>query len=148
MMQRSATLEDVPAIAALDAQSFPLKERWSENLWADELRAADRFVLVAEDSSGVVIGVATFQLIDDVLDLLRVMVSARWRGMGVAADLLRAGILFATSHGCTRMLLEVRDDNERAIALYERFGFHVIDTRANYYGPGLDALVMQHEVAP
>lgn len=148
MRQRSATLEDVPAIAELDTQSFPVKERWSENLWADELRADDRFVLVAEDSAGVLIGVATFQLIDDVLDLLRVMVSARWRGMGVAADLLRAGILFATSHGCTRMLLEVRDDNERAIALYERFGFHVIDTRSNYYGPGLDALVMQHEVAP
>ena len=83
---------------------------------------------------------------DDVLDLLRVMVDARWRRMGVASDLLSAGILFATSHGCTRILLEVRDDNQLAIQLYERFGFSVIDTRKNYYGPGLDALVMQHEV--
>ncbi|MGJ6981297.1 GNAT family N-acetyltransferase [Aestuariimicrobium soli] len=147
MMQRSATLDDVPAIARLDEQSFPTKERWSEQLWADELRADDRFVMVAVDSSEALIGVATFQLVDEVLDLLRVMVDARWRRMGVASDLLRAGILFATSHGCTRILLEVRDDNQMAITLYEGFGFEVIDTRKNYYGPGLDARVMQHEVA-
>ena len=146
-MQRSATLEDVPAIAVLDEQSFPPKERWSAELWADELRATDRFVMVATGSSDELVGVATFQLIDDVVDLLRVMVDARWRRIGVASDLMRAGILFATSHGCRRILLEVRDDNQMAITLYEGFGFTVIDTRKNYYGPGLDALVMQHEVA-
>jgi [ribosomal protein S18]-alanine N-acetyltransferase len=146
MMQRSATLDDIEAIAALDERSFPPRERWSHQLWADELTSHDRFVLVAADHTGHLVGVATFQLGDEVIDLHRVMVEARWRRMGVARDLLRAGFLYASTHGCSRMLLEVRDDNDTALALYEQFGFRVIDTRKNYYGQGLDALVMEQEV--
>lgn len=146
MKQRNATIDDVEALAALDEQSFPPKERWSAELWRQELEADDRFVLVTLGASDEVIGAVTFQLTPDVIDLLRVMVEARWRRMGVARDLVRAGTLYAASHGCPRMLLEVRHDNTEARALYESFGFEVIDTRVDYYGPGVDALVMQQQV--
>ena len=40
------------------------------------------------------------------------------------------------------MMLEVRRDNDPAISLYRRFGFETISQRPNYYGGGVDALVM------
>ena len=43
------------------------------------------------------------------------------------------------------MMLEVGVENTGAIALYEKLGYQSISTRKNYYGHGLDALVMRKE---
>jgi ribosomal-protein-alanine N-acetyltransferase len=48
----------------------------------------------------------------------------------------------ASAVGARRMLLEVRPDNEPAVALYRRLGFAAVTTRRDYYGPGAHALVM------
>ena len=45
------------------------------------------------------------------------------RGQGIGKRLLQACIGKAWSKGITRIELEVRADNERAIRLYERMGF-------------------------
>jgi ribosomal protein S18 acetylase RimI-like enzyme len=45
------------------------------------------------------------------------------------------------------VFLEVRADNEGALALYESEGFELIDRRVGYYQPdGVDALVMRCSV--
>jgi ribosomal-protein-alanine N-acetyltransferase len=45
------------------------------------------------------------------------------------------------------MMLEVGVKNSSAIALYESLGYSIINTRKNYYGPGLDAHVMKKELS-
>jgi ribosomal-protein-alanine N-acetyltransferase len=45
------------------------------------------------------------------------------------------------------MMLEVGVNNTSAIGLYESLGYSIINTRKNYYGPGLDAHVMRKELA-
>jgi RimJ/RimL family protein N-acetyltransferase len=45
------------------------------------------------------------------------------RGRGLGRQLLSACLDKAMSNGITRVELEVRADNERAIKLYERMGF-------------------------
>ena len=44
------------------------------------------------------------------------------------------------------MMLEVGVDNASAIALYESLGYLKISVRQNYYGAGLDALVMRKDL--
>jgi ribosomal-protein-alanine N-acetyltransferase len=44
------------------------------------------------------------------------------------------------------MMLEVGVNNSSAISLYESLGYSIINTRKNYYGPGLDAHVMKKEL--
>lgn len=46
-----------------------------------------------------------------------------WRGRGLGTRLLQAAIERAWANGLTRIELEARADNERAIALYRRAGF-------------------------
>ncbi|GAE77431.1 ribosomal-protein-S18p-alanine acetyltransferase [Cutibacterium acnes JCM 18918] len=70
------------------------------------------------------------------------MVTPAARGRGLAVELLARGLDWATSRGCHTMMLEVRRDNDPAISLYRRFGFETISQRPNYYGGGIDALVM------
>jgi ribosomal protein S18 acetylase RimI-like enzyme len=50
-------------------------------------------------------------------------VLAAWRGHGLGERLLRACLGAAAARGITRVELEVRADNTRAIRLYERLGF-------------------------
>lgn len=132
---------DLDAIEALEADGFT-HGRWSRQAWAAELEADDRHVLVARAPSGVV-GVATFQTVADMADLHRVVVDAAHRGRGIARLLVTAGLEWAQAMGAGRMLLEVEVDNTSALALYDRFGFAPVGRRADYYGPGHHALVME-----
>ena len=50
-------------------------------------------------------------------------VLAPYRGQGIGGRLLRACLIKALTKGITRVELEARADNTRAIALYERAGF-------------------------
>ncbi len=50
-------------------------------------------------------------------------VHADWRAQGIGERLLRACLDKAPRKGITRVMLEVRADNSRAIRLYERVGF-------------------------
>ena len=50
-----------------------------------------------------------------------------WHG-GVGTALMEALIAFARKNGIEQLELEVRSDNDRAIRLYERFGFAKVGT--------------------
>ena len=55
--------------------------------------------------------------------VLGVGVLAEYRGQGVGTALIRATLDGAKAAGLTRVELTVREDNARAVALYERLGF-------------------------
>ena len=146
-MTGAAGVPDAAAddLARLDAACFPESERWSASAWADELRATDRLIGTRRLDDRLV-AAATVQVVAGVADLHRILVAPDVRGRGIAADLL-AEMLARAARRADRMLLEVRRDNVPARALYRRFGFAEIATRGSYYGPGVDALVMERALA-
>jgi len=142
MIARRARAEDLDEIFRLEVEGFSSPERWSSQSWQAELDADDRLVLVGQQPDRLV-GVATFQCIAEDAELLRVVVTADQRGRGIARTLMRAGMEWASAIGANRMLLEVRYDNLPALGLYHEFGFAALAQRADYYGPGRHALVME-----
>jgi ribosomal-protein-alanine N-acetyltransferase len=142
MIISHARPDDLAGIVALEQVGFDADEQWSETAWADELAGHDRYVLARLDADGSMIGVATFSRVAEMADLNRVIVHPGHRGRGIGASLVRAGIDWASAVGAHRMLLEVRPDNEPAVALYRRLGFEPVTTRRDYYGQGHHALVM------
>lgn len=75
-----------------------------------------------------------------------------YRGQGIGRRLLAACIAKARAQGITRIELEVRADNERAIALYKAMGFEheAVKRRAmRFDGVYFDALLMSllHDAA-
>jgi len=67
-------------------------------------------------------GFSTFQA-RPLLNIHDLAVLPESRGSGVGRALLHAAEAHARRRGCGRLTLEVRDDNARARALYDSFGF-------------------------
>ncbi len=142
MIISHARIDDLADIVELEKTGFDAGEQWSESAWAEEITSPDRYVLTRQDLAARIIGVATFSCVDDMADLHRVVVRPEARGRGIGASLVRAGIDWASAIGARRMLLEVSQENQPAVALYRRLGFEPISTRRDYYAPGRHALVM------
>jgi len=72
-------------------------------------------------------------------------VLAAYRGRGLATRLMTATLEHASRSGITRVELEVRADNERAIGLYKRMGFveeSTVRGGMRFDGEYFDVLVM------
>lgn len=144
---RPARTVDLPALQRLERDGFD--DPWSENSLRDELAHPESVVLVAEGGEdGEPLAYAGWRTAAGEAELLRLAVAPRWRRRGVAAVLLTAGDRALHAAGCDRCYLEVRDDNDAAIALYERLGFHRIGRRRGYYGASRDALLYARAVRP
>lgn len=143
MIVESARLEDLDAIVELEG-NFGVP--WSADSWRRELEGEGRLVLIARRESGEIVGVACFQLVDEVADLHRIVVAPDQRRLGFARVMLVAGLQWAIGQGASRMLLEVDRDNDPAIRLYHGYGFREVARRRDYYGPGSDALVLERHL--
>lgn len=131
---------DIPALVELERQLFPGDSPWTAEMFWSELAAGHHYV-VHRDDHGVVDGYAGLSAGPDVADVCTIGVRADRQGHGIGRRLLRDLIEAA---GDRRMMLEVRTDNDPAIALYVSEGFRRIGLRRGYYFPsGADAYTME-----
>ena len=142
MRIRPATADDLPALMVLEEAGFPVAERWSAQAWRSELAGTDRWVRVGIDQDRV-IGVISVQILVPDSDLMRIVVDPRRRREGLATRLVTAAVDHAAAAGASAMMLEVRHDNDAAIACYGRAGFEQLTSRDHYYGQDRHALVMR-----
>jgi [ribosomal protein S18]-alanine N-acetyltransferase len=143
-MIRSASPDDAAVIATIEREAFG-DDAWSPALVDLELVAPGRVVVAAEQDDALV-GYASAAVIADVADLTRIAVRPRSRRAGVARELLDVLLGQAAERGAERMMLEVADTNEAALGFYVASGFAEVARRRDYYGRGVDAVVM--ELAP
>lgn len=136
---------DIEPVMRLERELFGA-EAWSETMFWSELAERDtRWYIVAEDPAPEVVGYAglcTYPPYEAYVQTIGVTIARQRQGIG--AQLLDALIAESDRRGCEHLDLEVRADNEGAIALYERRGFERIGLRKRYYQPsGTDAAVMR-----
>jgi ribosomal-protein-alanine N-acetyltransferase len=87
--------------------------------------------------------VVAFSLAEDG-ELLNVAVDPKFRGKGLAGQMVDAVLIELGARGVRAAFLEVRESNSAARALYESRGFIEIGRRSNYYRrPVEDALVLR-----
>lgn len=138
---------DIEAVMRLEHELFA-EDAWSAGMFWSELSEPElRCYVVAEDETGALAGYAGLAVIGDEGDVQTIGVRRdRW-GTGLGSVLLTELLDLALERGCRDVLLEVRVDNARAQALYERFGFKGIGVRRGYYQPAnVDALVMRRDL--
>jgi ribosomal-protein-alanine acetyltransferase len=143
-MIRPVTRDDADAIVAIEREAFG-DDAWSDTLVDLELTAPGRVVVAAEQDDALV-GYASAAVISDVADLTRIAVRPSVRRSGIARTLLDSLLEEAAKRGADRMMLEVADTNEPALGFYAASGFAEVARRRDYYGRGVDAVVM--ELAP
>ncbi|MGZ5417379.1 MAG: ribosomal protein S18-alanine N-acetyltransferase [Nocardioides sp.] len=143
MTLRGATVEDVPAVVALEVALFG-PDAWSEAQVLEELAGERRQAWVVGEP---VLGYAVTLAAGDVLDLQRIAVHPDQQRQGLARRLLDEAVAAGKAARLDRMLLEVSAANSAALAFYAAAGFVEIDRRRRYYRDGTDAVVMRLPLA-
>jgi [ribosomal protein S18]-alanine N-acetyltransferase len=144
-----ATLEDVPALAALEAACF--SHPWTAHQLSTEVALGPPGeVLIARGpgagpGEGPAVGAyCAYRVVIDEMQVMNVAVDPGWRRRGVARFLLRLAMRRAARAGAQTALLDVRAGNLAALALYASLGFEPIGVRRGYYSaPPEDALVLR-----
>jgi ribosomal-protein-alanine acetyltransferase len=142
---RPAHAGDLPALVQLEAACFA--DAWSEASLRAEIEAPYGRCYVAL-AGGMVVGAFLGWNVGQEWSVVRVAVPPELRRNGIGRLLMRHALDRARGEACTRALLEVRTDNEPAIALYEAQGFRRAGVRPDYYPDGADALVMELALPP
>ena len=143
---RDANSMDIPVLVSLDKELFPYSP-WSSGQYREEISAPTRRFIVALDEGLSVIGYAgVFAPGGAEADILTVGVISKYRGQGIARELMAGITKWAIDQGSIAMMLEVKTDNAAAIGLYESLGYSKLNIRKDYFGSGLDALVMRKEL--
>ncbi|MEF8812411.1 MAG: ribosomal protein S18-alanine N-acetyltransferase [Halovenus sp.] len=136
---RQAERADLLAVYRIEQAAFP--QPWPFSAFEQYL--GEPGFLVAVDGAVVGYTVADFvsshgRPLGHVKDIA---VRRDRRGEGIGAQLLTQGLAALDRRGAASVKLEVRENNDRAIALYRRHDFVHRRTVPGYYDDGEDALV-------
>lgn len=133
---------DLDAVSALesDVAAFP----WTRGHFADCLKAGySGWVLKVDE---VIAGYAVLMMAVDEGHLLNIGIASSLQRRGLGAQMLEHVLARTRQSGGVSLLLEVRPSNDKALALYQRYGFGEIGRRKAYYPAHLgreDALVLR-----
>lgn len=137
---RPAGTDDLRRIAWLEDAAFV--ESWPYDLIAYEITHPRALLLLAEWTGEPAAGYASFRYGGGEAEILRLAVDPAARRRGVARALVLEGLERLRGQKVASCHLEVRMDNEGAIAFYKALGFARAGRRRGYYRDGSDAMVL------
>ena len=136
---RRLTYSDLPHVIAIERRAVPTP--WSLSMFVLELSKPSGICLAAVED-GRLVGYLVCSRYDTVWHLMNVAVDPVRRREGIASTLM-AHLFDTADRPHEQYTLEVRESNDGAIALYERFGFRGAGHRRAYYHDNReDALIM------
>ncbi len=145
---RAAIQLDLPVLVSMERVLFA-DSPWSMGQFKEEFRGVpnSRYFMVATNEQDQIVGYAAVLVVAPGVeaDVLTVAVLPEYARQGIATHFMGELEKWSKEKQATAMMLEVGVENAGAIALYEKLGYQNIATRRNYYGHGLDALVMRKE---
>ncbi|WP_082652591.1 GNAT family N-acetyltransferase/peptidase C39 family protein [Aureimonas sp. AU12] len=138
---RPATLDDVDALVALECASFDA-DRISRRSFRNLLQSRSALVLVAANAEGALAGYCAilFRAGTALARLYSIAVSRETAGRGLGRALLRRAEREAFERDRIGLRLEVREDNARAIQLYESEQYRPIGRYLDYYADHTTAI--------
>lgn len=139
---RPATEEDLPQIMKIE--NLVHVSPWTENHFRSELeKPYSLFLLLTDDETDShLAGYIVAWMMFDECQILNLAVDIPSRGLGLAKEMLRKVIFFASQKGIKRVVLEVRKSNLPAIQLYQGLRFVITHIRKGFYTNGEDAYSM------
>lgn len=138
---RSASEEDVPKLAEIDRSCIP--QPWSEKLL---LEALPRDLILLAEADGSIAGFIEISKVLDEANINSLAVLPEFRRMGIAKALISEAKKILIPE-ITRLTLEVRSQNQGAVALYKAMGFKADGIRRNFYhDPKDDAILMSQNL--
>jgi len=135
--------EHLERIIEIENMSFP--QPWSRGMFEREmsLPISNFFVALLENQ---IIGYGGFWRVEDEAHLINIAVHPKYRSKGFGRKILEYLENTMAGQGLKIILLEVRKNNPKAIALYESDGFKITGVREKYYNNTEDAVLMEKKI--
>jgi [ribosomal protein S18]-alanine N-acetyltransferase len=128
---RRMTLDDVPAVVALDQLSFSLP--WPERSFRFELTDNPNSRCWVAEVDGRIVGTIVAWLLVDEAHIATIATHPDLRRQGIARKLLTYALHYMSKEGAITSFLEVRESNTAAQEMYRRFGYEEVGRRKRYY---------------
>ncbi len=128
--------DDILQVTHLEKILF--SDSWSQSSVTSSLSQENVKIAVAVSDENVILGYHIFYTSFEEGDVARIAVSPEYRRKGIADALLSYMWEYGVRTGIERVLLEVRESNKNAIALYRKHGFVELGLRKNYYKEPLE----------
>jgi ribosomal-protein-alanine N-acetyltransferase len=136
------------AIADIEKGSF--SDPWSREAFISSATSPLTDITVALSYEGSVPSVCGYSVTVSVppeCEILNIAVAKDQRRKGIAELLMKDIAERASKRGCDTLMLEVRESNLAARALYEKIGFEAVGIRKAYYRyPTEDAILMDRRI--
>ena len=141
--------EHINEVCAIEKECFT--DPWTRNIFLELLDYPVAVNLVAAEVNNnnnvnnieEIVGYCVFYHVLDECQIMNIAVKESKRNRKIATKLLLAVFAYAKAENITAFTLEVRQSNDKAIALYKKFGFKNDGVRKNYYKhPKEDAFLM------
>ena len=134
------TYDNVKAVSQIEKEL--IETPWGEVALKKEIENENAFYAVVK-KDGKVAGYGGIWLSIETADITNIAVSRDFQRMGIATLIVGELIKKAHEKNCYEINLEVNENNEGAILLYEKCGFLKVGRRKRYYNNKDDAILMQ-----
>ncbi|HEY9121837.1 MAG TPA: ribosomal protein S18-alanine N-acetyltransferase [Brevefilum sp.] len=133
---RPMTTSDLDQVAAIDRAAFPTP--WPKDAFLYEIKRGRNSVCwvaeqVESDGEDQIVASIVIWLVLDEVHIGTLAVRPGYRSQKIGQKLLALTLLECLQRGARQALLEVRQSNEAAQALYRKFGFKAVGLRKDYY---------------
>lgn len=118
---------------------------WNYNVFKQELENENSIYIVAKIEDKIVGFGGIWKSVDDV-HITNIVVKKDCRHLGIGAKILDKLINIAKELKFTSITLEVNENNDIAIKLYEKFRFKKLGIRKKYYNNSDNAVIMTLEL--
>lgn len=105
----------------------------------------NHIVYILRDDQGASIGYILYTLEGEEAEIDSLAIRKEFEGHGLGSNLMESTIPMIQDIGVKRVLLEVNEENTRAIGLYKKYGFVEYRIRKGYYD-GKNAICMERRL--
>ena len=122
---------DLAEVLAIERRAYAVP--WTYGNFIDSIAARYEAFVLRDLEGADLLGYFLAMKGVDEMHLLNITVAPQWHGQGIARRLLDEVCSLCRACGCTQLWLEVRVSNDRARAVYARYGFAEVGLRRAYY---------------
>jgi ribosomal-protein-alanine acetyltransferase len=143
---QKATLKDLNDISLLEMECFK-EDAFSKRQFRYLIKKANgEFVVVRTKQKLIAYLIFLKRKNSHKYRIYSIAIDPKVRGLGIATKLLMYAEKKALKSNIHQIALEVSENNESAIALYQKLGYTKIGFRPSYYSDGSSAIIMTKDL--
>ena len=141
---RDLTLNDIDRVMDIESKTFLAPWKKEEMLYElNENKFSNMAVILVDD---YIVGFYDYWVTFDSATIAQIAIDPTYQRQHLGSLLIEEILKDARAKKVRTMTLEVRKNNEKAVKLYQKFGFKQTLVKEKYYSNGDDAIYMIKEL--